>query len=509
VIASDIRRRSAAFLVVLCAWAVLLIIIALRINGLALDDMYITYRYAHNLLAGNGLTFNPGERVFGVSDPGVAMLLAAGAAVTRLTIPAAGTFLTAAALLMIAGAVLWEAGKRGRFAEAAAGGTLVVTSSYLWLGQGSGPLVALAFLALAALLAERHPAVAGVIAGFAVWCRPDALIGCGLLGWLIVRQKKKPPIAFAASATLVCAIGLAAAWAYFGRPLPSTLTAKQQFASRHLESFTGLHGFWGRALDNFKSTEGAWALVLIPLGVLGSLHLYRSSGLAGRLLLAYSGMLALGYTLLRVPFSIWYVGPTAAWIFMSSGFALAGAARLAAHRAGRAAAAAVIALALIAVGFPIARARAGWLRQDFTADWKRAAYRAAGVWLARNTPPDADVAFDEIGIVGYYSERPMLDLIGLVSPSSIPFSAAGDQAGAFLAKPTRYLLLHTHDRRGGTGPTVSRPWFSNSYRERARLDLPRYGVAMVIFERRPHRRVPPPRPPLDRRAAAGALRAEP
>ncbi len=494
------NTKSTPFLAVLALWLLLLTLIGLRLAGLALDDMYITYRYAHNLLHGNGLTFNPGERVFGISDPGVAMLLAAGTAVTRQRIPAMGTILTAAALLAIAGAVLREAGKRGRFAEAVVGGTLVVASPFLWIGQGSGPLVALAFLALAALLAERYPTAAGVLGGVAVWCRPDSLIGCGILAALIYRQNRKLPVAFAAGAASVCAVGILAAWAYFGRPLPSTLAAKQGFASRNLEGFTGLHGFWGRALDIFQWAEGRWAQILIPLGILGSLHLYRSTGLAGRLLILYGGALALGYTLLRVPFSIWYVGPTAAWTLMGAGFALAGAVRAVTRRTGRAGAAAAILIALLAFGWPIARARTGWLRQDFTADWRRAAYQAAGEWLAKNTPRDADVAFDEIGIVGYYSQRPMLDLIGLVSPSSIPYSAAGDQAGAFLAKPTRYVLLHTHDRRGGTGPIVSRPWFRRSYRERARIHLPRFDVSMVIYERRRHRSVPPPRPPRDRRA---------
>ena len=34
------------------------------------DDFFITYRYAQNLLAGNGFVFNPGERVFGTTAPG-------------------------------------------------------------------------------------------------------------------------------------------------------------------------------------------------------------------------------------------------------------------------------------------------------------------------------------------------------------------------------------------------------------------------------------------------------
>jgi hypothetical protein len=44
-------------------------------------------------------------------------------------------------------------------------------------------------------------------------------------------------------------------------------------------------------------------------------------------------------------------------------------------------------------------------------------------WLRDNTPPDALVAAHDIGAIGYFSERPLLDLAGLVSPEIIPFIA--------------------------------------------------------------------------------------
>src|SRR5215212_12234441 len=50
-------------------------LVAWRFAGLATDDIYITYRYAQNLAAGEGFAFNPGERVFGVTDPGVGLAL--------------------------------------------------------------------------------------------------------------------------------------------------------------------------------------------------------------------------------------------------------------------------------------------------------------------------------------------------------------------------------------------------------------------------------------------------
>jgi hypothetical protein len=43
-------------------------------------------------------------------------------------------------------------------------------------------------------------------------------------------------------------------------------------------------------------------------------------------------------------------------------------------------------------------------------------YQAIGNWLQANTSPDADVAALEIGIIGYYSRRPMIDFSGLIQP---------------------------------------------------------------------------------------------
>ncbi|MCP4417078.1 MAG: hypothetical protein GY805_10675, partial [Chloroflexi bacterium] len=41
-------------------------------------------------------------------------------------------------------------------------------------------------------------------------------------------------------------------------------------------------------------------------------------------------------------------------------------------------------------------------------------------WLADNTPPDALIASHDIGAIGYFAERPLLDLAGLISPEVIP-----------------------------------------------------------------------------------------
>ena len=42
-------------------------------------------------------------------------------------------------------------------------------------------------------------------------------------------------------------------------------------------------------------------------------------------------------------------------------------------------------------------------------------------WLKENTSPDSLIAAHDIGAIGYFTQRPLLDLAGLISPEVIPF----------------------------------------------------------------------------------------
>ncbi|MGH7753945.1 MAG: hypothetical protein ACREN5_14140, partial [Gemmatimonadales bacterium] len=153
-----VRRSVRGFLgerVVVVVWSVAALLVAYRMLGRATDDIYITYRYAWNLAHGAGLVFNPGERVFGVTDPGVALLLGWLHWLSRVDVARLGTLLTAAWLLGAARVLLRAAARNGYRVEGIVGGTLLVASPYLWTVQGSGPLAVLAFLMVAAVRAER------------------------------------------------------------------------------------------------------------------------------------------------------------------------------------------------------------------------------------------------------------------------------------------------------------------------------------------------------------------
>ena len=66
---------------------------------------------------------------------------------------------------------------------------------------------------------------------------------------------------------------------------------------------------------------------------------------------------------------------------------------------------------------------------------------AVAQWLDRNTPPDAIIAAHDIGAIGYFARRPILDLAGLISPEVIPFIRDEAQLGDWMqAKGAHYFV---------------------------------------------------------------------
>lgn len=58
---------------------------------------------------------------------------------------------------------------------------------------------------------------------------------------------------------------------------------------------------------------------------------------------------------------------------------------------------------------------------------------ALGHWVVEHTPPDAVLALNDIGAITYISERPIVDLAGLVTPEVIPLLRLPDR-GAHLVE---------------------------------------------------------------------------
>jgi hypothetical protein len=492
-------RRGLATAAVAGLWLMLLAAASLHSAGHAPDDVFITYRYADNLAAGLGFTFNPGERVFGITDPGVGLLLAFLAATTGVAIPWLGTLYTAAMLAALAGLLVAAAHRRARLAEGLLGGTLVLACGLLWTTQGAAAPAVLALLLAAERYGDRAPVASGLLAGSAIWFRPDAALGVGILGVLLWLDSRKPPWRYALSALAVVAIGVGLAWTWFGAVVPETLTAKRYHAALNPGSWIGYRSFWGYGLATLAALCGPAARWVVLVGLGGAADLVRGGARGERLLAANGLALLVIYPLLQVPFFPWYAIPTLVAALYGFAHVLGAAARATAGARGwvpRSAAAAALA-ALGALTLWLFLGFGTWWRTG-AGDWRAIVYPEAGNWIRAHSDAQADIAFHEVGMLAYYSQRRVEDLLGLVSPRSLPYAREGDVLGAFLARPPDYFVAHPFADGGAITAITRRSWFRASYAEAVRFDHPELGGWIVVFARRPGAEIPAPSPPRPR-----------
>jgi hypothetical protein len=63
-------------------------------------------------------------------------------------------------------------------------------------------------------------------------------------------------------------------------------------------------------------------------------------------------------------------------------------------------------------------------------------------WIDENTPPGAIIAVHDIGAVGYVTDRPLLDLAGLITPEVIPIMTDAEKlADWMLDREAEYAIF--------------------------------------------------------------------
>jgi hypothetical protein len=205
------------------------------------DDAYISFRYVERWVAGHGLTFNPGERVEGFSNPlwvgvlaGVRWLLP-HVAVTDV---ARGVGFAAAVVSLVALTATVRLANPGRHSLAVSYAALILALTpgfhvYATAGLETPLLGMLVTVAVQYSLSSTFGARlrAGVCLGLAALCRPEAPLYC-LLWWLFtgggrrMRTELRRELAVVASLAIPFVAYETFRLAYFGELLPNTFLAK-------------------------------------------------------------------------------------------------------------------------------------------------------------------------------------------------------------------------------------------------------------------------------------------
>ncbi|MCX6992410.1 MAG: hypothetical protein NT011_04620 [Kiritimatiellaeota bacterium] len=475
--------------------------LTLGFHGKAYDDAYITYRCARHLTEGHGLSYNIGEAISATTTPLLAILLAGlGRWSSPEWIPAWGGVLSGLSLFALTGLIWMHARRENQVWVGMVAVAWLFTCPFLETVWGGESLLALA-LSLGAfyLYFEHRHALAAVLCFLAFLTRGEGLIPFGVM--VAHKLWKEKRIAWEMIGIFVL---MMMAW-WFVAPrlgtsfMPKTLAVKMaQMQSGAWGPFVKTTLDWYRAyLIGSPAFPGIrphpiWAMLpLLAVGG-GLAWLVRPSERWGWILL-WLALYVAGYSILAVPFYTWYSFPIFLAVALLAGIGhqgvVEGLARLrripASLRIGMGWGYGLFLLLAFGVG-------AQSVIQSMWAPPSPAQrlYTRAGLWLRANSAPAASVGFFEIGFVGYYSDRRMVDPVGLVNPDVVPHVARGDFTWALRHYQPDYIVLTPVRWQDRIGRIRDENDFKAHYELVAALEEPGYfDSPLAIYKKSAH---PPP-----------------
>lgn len=428
--------------------------------GFPLDDAWIHQTYARNLAYSGQLAYLPGRPSAGSTSPAWSYLLSVGYLLGLdfhlWAYLLGGLSLAASAWLVYR--LSWRLFPPRPLAAVLAGLFCAVEWHLVWAAASGMETMLFTALSLALLdstlnhltRCQSSPGPAslrteqtivsavglGLLGSMLTLTRPE---GLGLVGLTLLamvglprlprRSEVKPRLVTAGVWLLACGL-LLAPYVWFnlntaGAILPNTFYAKQA----EYRSGLSLPACFWRVLR--PTLVGAQVLLLPGLGY----ALYRLIRRRNRpavlpliwwlaLLVAYALRLPVDYqhgryTMPTIPLLILYGMAGTAELVQP------GSPRLAVRLLSRATPVAMVVLALLFLGRGAVAYRddVGFIEGELMATAR---------WLNENTAPGDLIAVHDIGAVGYLTDRPLLDLAGLITPDVVPFIADADRLAAWM-----------------------------------------------------------------------------
>ncbi len=465
-------------------------------TGYPLDDAFITFTYARNVARGWGFSYNGAPPFLGTTSPLLTLLLA----FLKILMPSQEIYVLG---IWLSG-ILWAVGVILSFllgrvlGDERAGLTLAfayATHSLLPWVNGFEYALLLVLNILAIMLTVRgHIGMAGIVLGLSFLARGDSALLAAVLGgtWLLLHRRI--PWRMILGFLIPVLPWMIYGYWTFGNPLPATLRVK--LAHRALGAWPHIaKGFWMWFTHTGWRFQ-AYVYMAVGLALLGIALFIRHRKWWHLAIIGWGGAYVLAYLVINVPFYFWYITPALTSLILFAG--LTGWAMPAAvmrstkipHllRYGLATASLALYLAFIITGAKNVITSASSLQRIPS---KLIAYREAGLWLAENTPPGATAAFIEVGVLGYFSDRPIIDILGLTYPNVLKYIKSGELFKILEDFKPDYYIRNTNFDTWGMSITIHESsFFKEHYVEVASFPVPgKKPVIVYRYEEMPHRRV--------------------
>ena len=435
------RRRAplagvAAVVALAVVWVPVILFVDDIVHRLSFDDAWYYFTIARNVADGAGSTFDGIHETNGyhplwmlVCAVPYALGLDGTAAVRSLLL--VGLAMWAGATWLLAGAMarlpaargeLPEAAARRRDVVAAVGWVALVANPFtvkLYVNGMESALVALCMAAVLAGTVRRggdpigRPVLGGLLLGAMFLARTDTVfLVAAAFGWAVLRERRitRDHVVAAAVTGAIAAAYLASNVALFGNPMQISGVTKR----------VALDGGGGVKV---LACLGLAALVVVVARRAGRSDHHRLPRSAAWV--AHTGWFAAGCLALLAynwglssELFLWHYGAPVLWVLVLVSVALADLVEAAALEAPDPAAASksattIAAIVLAPLVAMVVLASRSFTGPDLPLVQSRA--RSTAAWANENLPPDSVIGSFDAGVLGYFSDLPVVNLDGLVN----------------------------------------------------------------------------------------------
>jgi hypothetical protein len=398
-----------------------------------LDDAYIYLRYIKNFNDGNGLVYNVGEKYNALTSPYFTYLLLALSQViddyNYLIALTSGVFTFFSIIVLCL--IFFPKNTSGKIFLSIS----LSTFSLHYVSFGMETALYIFLIALSLYLYVKENQFFWITLALLAGVRTEgALLGL-VLGFFYLKEKKKFPSAvFISFAVIIFLLPYFINYFYYGTPIPHSATAKLHHAKS---------GEWPSFLDIkyliqtlFKSNY----LVLFFIAgtsFFGFLFFSKKNQINLKIFLFLSLLFSF-YVLKKIPNYHWYYSPFFVFLLVYSVYGIDVLIRKREYFFPGKLNYTLFSFALF-LGFLYSVKCHTFYRHN---KGIHDVYFAYGNWFYRNTPPNASIASCEIGIVGFYSDRRIIDIVGLTNPYNAEFIGLNDYFSWLTHYQPDYILTH-------------------------------------------------------------------
>lgn len=499
------REYVTVHLLVLIGLSILTIILFYKFST---EDSYITYRYAQNLADGKGFVYNPGEEFLGTTAPFYTLILAFFGFL-GLNIPFVGGILSTFSLGMTVLFIYLLTQKKGYPLVGLLCGLFVFLNPWFLQTFGSETYFQLLMIISAFYFYDQKKYIPTVIfCALAFLVRADGIIPAIIIFTDYIINNRKFPVKAIIFFVILCAPFFLFYYFYFNSFLPASLEAKQaQYASGLWRKFLPGTFYFAKLILRANSL----LYFFIPLLLIGGILILLSRRI-WVLIASWAVLHILGYTFLKVSFYHWYPIPLLFLLMLMSAFSIhlllsvshffkenqirkwnikilnqdinLSIAKfkdldLSLKWTYRVLSFLVLSSIILVLSGGI---RAYHITHRSLPFPKLELYTKAGRWIAENIPPDASIAALEIGYLGYYAQRKVIDMVGLVTPEVSSHIRDGDLQWAIRKYQPDYFI-YNEEFRSWLETIIDQQWFEKSYKQIREMNQPGYPFSLKIFKK--------------------------